>query len=186
MALEKAITALESVVMMDSENGPAALSLGRAYLAIGNEVTAFEELQRAAEATPIQADAHQVLGDLYLAREDFTEAATAYHIYLKLADKSPTVLERLGDAYVGMGNQKAAAETYMELAALVPNRVTPFIKAARAYLDLRETASARRACQQGLLADAENADLLDLLARSGGTVPEELDSNQAASSSSSR
>ena len=187
VALEKAVTALESVVMMDSENGRAALALGRAYLAVGNEVTAFEELQRAAEATPLQADAHQVLGDLYLARGDFTEAATAYHVYLKLADKSPTVLERLGDTYVAMGNPTAAAETYTELAALVPNRVTPFIKVARAYLDIGELASARRACEQGLLADAENEDLLDLLVQSGGTLPEapeELDSNEAAAAAS--
>ena len=188
VALEKAVTALESVVMMDSENGRAALALGQAYLAIGNEVTAFEELQRAAEATPLQADAHRALGDLYLARGDFTAAATAYHVYLKLADRNPTVVERLGDAYMAMGNLTEAAETYMELSALVPNRVTPFIKAAGAYLEAGERASARRACEQGLLVvDAENADLLNLLVRAGGTlpeVPEELESNEAAPSSS--
>jgi tetratricopeptide (TPR) repeat protein len=97
VALEKAVTALESVVKMDTANGPASLALGRAYLAIGNEEKAFDELQRAAEATPIQAEAHRVLGDMYLARENFTEAATAYHVYLKLGEQSPAVLERLGD-----------------------------------------------------------------------------------------
>jgi tetratricopeptide (TPR) repeat protein len=189
VALEKAITALESVVMMDSENGPAALALGRAYLAIGNEAAAFEELEHAAEATPIQADAHRILGDLYLARGGFAEAATAYHVYLKLADQSPMVsmaMERLGDAYVGMGNPSAAAETYMELAVLLPNRVTPFIKAAQAYLAVGELALARRACRQGLRADVENEDLLDLLVRSGGTLPQSPDVSGAAPSSSSR
>ncbi|MGH9462276.1 MAG: tetratricopeptide repeat protein [Vicinamibacteria bacterium] len=192
VALEKAITALESVVMMDSENGPAALALGRAYLAIGNEAAAFEELEHAAEATPIQADAHRILGDLYLARGAFTEAATAYHVYLKLSDQNPmrsmapVVMERLGDAYVGMGNASEAAETYMELAALVPNRVIPFIKAARAYLAAGELTLARRACTQGLRADVENKDLLDLLVRSGGTLPQGTDVSEAAPSSSSR
>ena len=60
----------------------------------------------------------------------------------------------------------------MKLSALVPNRVTPFIKAAGAYLEAGERASARRACEQGLLVDAENADLLNLLVRAGGTLPE--------------
>lgn len=173
VALEKAATALESVVMMDSENGPAALALGKAYLAMGNEETAFEELQRAAEATPIQADAHRILGDLYLSRGAFTEAATAYHVFLKLADKSPLVMERLGDAYMGMDNLAAAAETYMELAALVPSRTTPFLKAARAYWEAGDMASVRRACRQGLRAQAENPDLLDLLVRAGGSPPEQ-------------
>jgi tetratricopeptide (TPR) repeat protein len=190
VALEKAITALESVVMMDSENGPAALALGRAYLAIGNEEAAFEELEHAAEAIPIQTEAHRILGDLYLARGAFTEAATAYHVYLKLSDPmasmAPTVMERLGDAYVGMGNASEAAETYMELAALVPNRVTPFVKAAQAYLAAGEPALARRACRQGLRADVENKDLLDLLVRSGGTLPQGPDVSEAAPSSSSR
>jgi tetratricopeptide (TPR) repeat protein len=195
VALEKAITALESVIMMDSENGPAALALGRAYLAIGNEEAAAEELEHAADATPIQADAHRILGDLYLERGAFTEAATAYHVYLKLSDPSPMkstvpmvpiVMERLGDAYVGMGNVSEAAETYMDVAALVPNRVTPFIKAAQAYLAAGELALARRACTRGLRADVENKDLLDLLVRSGGTLPEGTDVSEAAPSSSSR
>ena len=171
VALEKAVAALESVVRMDSENGPATLALGRAYLAIGNETRAFDELQHAADATPMQADAHLELGDLYLARKNFTEAATAYHVYMKLAERSPAVLERLGDAYQGMGNHSAAAETYIEVAEQTPHQVTPLVKAARAYLEAGELRLARRACERGLLADAQNVELRDLLARATGPAP---------------
>ncbi len=165
VALEKAVAALESVVKMDSENGPASLALGRAYLAVGNEDRAFAELQRAAEATPIQAEAHRILGDLYHSRENFAEAATAYHVYLKLGEPTPAVLERLGDAFRGMGNESAAAETYHQLAAQEPSRVGPFIKAARAYLAAGEPALASRVCEQGLATDSQNQALRNLLTR---------------------
>ena len=171
VAFEKAIAALESFSQLENENGPASLALGQAYLAIGDEDRAFDELQRAAEATPIQADAHRELGDLYLGREDFAEAATAYHVYLKLGDQSPRVLERLGDAYIGMHNHSAAAETYMQSAAQSPNRIGPLAKAARAYLAAGEPRLAARVCERGLSADAENETLLNLLARASNAPP---------------
>ncbi len=171
VALEKAVVALESVSQLENENGPASLALGQAYLAIGDEDRAFDELQRAAEATPIQAEAHRELGDLYLGRENFADAATAYHVYLKLGEQSPRVLERLGDAYAGMDNQSAAAETYLQLATHSPNRMGPLVKAARAYLAAGEPRLAARVCEQGLATDAQNETLRDLLARASDTVP---------------
>jgi tetratricopeptide (TPR) repeat protein len=171
VALEKAVAALESVSQLENENGPASLALGQAYLAIGDEDKAFDELQRAAEATPIEAEAHRELGDLYLGRENFAEAATAYHVYLKLGEQSPMVLERLGDAYIGMDSQSAAAETYLQLAAHSPNRIGPLVKAARAYLAAGEPRLAARVCEQGLATDAQNETLRDLLARASNAVP---------------
>ncbi len=171
VALEKAVAALESVSQLENENGPASLALGQAYLALGDEDRAFDELQRAAEATPIQAEAHRELGDLYLGRENFAEAATAYHVYLKLGEQSPRVLERLGDAYIGMNNQSSAAETYLQSAAYSLNRVGPLAKAARAYLAAGEPRLAVQVCEQGLAADAENETLRNLLARASNAVP---------------
>ncbi len=171
VALEKAVAALESVLQLENENGHASLALGQAYLAIGDEEKAFDELQRGAEATPIQAEAHRDLGDLYFRRENFTEAATAYHVYLKLGEQSPRILERLGDAYIGTNNQTAAAETYLQLAALSPNRVGPLVKAARAYLAAGELRLAARVCEQGLTTDAENETLRALLVRASNAVP---------------
>ena len=68
-ATDKAVAALESVVKMDPANGHAALTLGQAYLAMDDEASGFAELKRATQATPIPAEAHRLLGDLYRTRK---------------------------------------------------------------------------------------------------------------------
>ena len=167
VALEKAATALESVVKMDPSNGRAALALGRAYLAMGDEPQGFAELQRAGVATPVQAEAPpRLLGDLYRARGNHAEAVTAYHVFLMLKGDSPAVLERLGDAYDELGNPTIAAEIYERLSELEPRRVTPLVKAARAYLASGDPGSAARACRRGLVDNPENQALLSLLDQS--------------------
>ena len=164
VAAEKALAALSNVVKMDPSSGAAALALGRAYLALGDEERGFAELQRASQATPVPADALQLLGDLYRARKNPAEAVTAYHVYLKLSGDSPVVLERLGDAYVESGNAPMGAEVYLRLAALEPRRVTPLVKAARAYLMVGDRESAAQTCRRGLAANPENEALTELLA----------------------
>ncbi len=166
VALEKAVTALESVAKMDPSNGRATLALGRAYLAMGDEPRGFAELQRAGAATPVQAEAHRFLGDLYRARGKHAEAVTAYHVFLMLKGDSPAVLERLGDAYVELGNPTIAAEIYVRLSELEPRRITPLVKAARAFLSSGDPASAARACRRGLVDNPENQALLSLLDQS--------------------
>ena len=162
---EKAFAALSTVVKMDPSSGDAALALGRAYLALGDEERGFAELERASRATPVPAEALRLLGDLYRARGNPAEAVTAYHVYLKLAGDSPVVLERLGDAYVESGNHRMGAEVYLRLAGLEPRRVTPLVKAARAYLFVGDSESAVRACRQGLAANPENQALTEILHR---------------------
>ena len=165
VAAEKAVAALESAAKMDPADGRIALALGRACLAMGDEVRGFSELQRASGATPIQAEAHRLLGDIYLARSDHAEAVTAYHIYLKLKGDNPSILEKLGDAYQGMGNTETAASTYVQLAAIEPNRVTPFIKAARAFIAAGRAEEAELICRQGLSSNPKNQTLQDLLSQ---------------------
>ncbi len=165
VAMEKAVAALESVAKMDPNDGRAALALGRAFIAMGEEERGFTELQRAAEATPIQAEAHRILGDLYRGRGNHTEAITAYHIYIKLEGEAPSVLERLGDTYQEMDNLGMAAETYLRLAGIEPGRVLPYIKAARFYLMAGDPVLAEQVCRQGLSSNPENQNLMNLLAQ---------------------
>jgi Flp pilus assembly protein TadD len=168
VAFDKAVAALESAAKMDPTNGDAALALGRACLAIGNEEKAYTELQRATEATPIQAEAYGLLGDLYEGRGDYAEAATSYHAYLKLAGEVPSVLEKLGDAYFSMDNIETAAQTYIQLTSLEPARATPFIKAARALLANGNRREAERICRRGLSSNPQNEALQSLLSQITG------------------
>jgi tetratricopeptide (TPR) repeat protein len=164
VAAEKAVAALESAVRMDPSSGPAALALGRAYLSLGDETRGFAELARASTTTPVPAEAWMLLGDLYRARKNPAEAVTSYHAYLNLSGDSPSVLERLGDAYVESGSPERGAEAYSKLASLEPRRVTPVLKAARAYLSIGDRESAVRICRRGLLLNPENPALNELLA----------------------
>jgi tetratricopeptide (TPR) repeat protein len=164
VAAEKAVAALTNVAKMDPASGAAALALGRAYLALGDEARGFAELERASSATPLQAEALQLLGDLYRARNNAAEAVTVYHVYLKLSGDTPAVLERLGDAYVESGKPHLAAETYLRLSALEPRRASHIVKAAQSFLESEDPEAAARACRVGLAANPENRVLLDLLA----------------------
>jgi tetratricopeptide (TPR) repeat protein len=159
---------------MDPSSGASALALGRAYLALGDEERGFAELQRASQATPIPAEALRLLGDLYRARKNPTEAVNAYHVYLKLNGDSLAVIERLGDAYVESGNPRTGAEVYMRLAALEPRRAAPLVKAARAYLQVGDHDAAARTCRRGLAANPENEALTELLAETGRLRPSGL------------
>ena len=163
VAADRAVAALESVVKMDPSNGHAALTLGQAYLAMDDEARGFAELKRATQKTPIPAEAHRLLGDLYRARKNHAEAVTAYHVYLKLRGDTPPVLERLGDTYVELDNPSMAAETYLKLASLKPGRVTPLVKAARSQLASGDPGAAARTCRRGLATNPENQALLRLL-----------------------
>ena len=169
VAADKAVAALESVTKMDPHDGRAALALGRAYLAMDDESRGFAELQRASEATPIPAEAHRLLGDLYRARNNHAEAVTAYHVFLRLHGDSPAVLERLGDTYADLRNPEMAAETYLKLASLEPRRVAPLVKAARALIDAGERTEAAQVCRRGLAANPENEALLGLLDEARGS-----------------
>ncbi len=171
VAAEKAVAALSNVVKMDPSSGAAALALGRAYLALGDEERGFLELRRASQATPVPAEALRLLGDLYRARRNPAEAVTAYHVYLKLNGDSPAVLEGLGDAYVESGNPQMGAEVYLRLEALEPRRVTALVKAARAFLLFGDRESAAQTCRRGLQANPENQALTEILGRIGPPGP---------------
>jgi len=170
-AVDKAVAALESVAKMDPSSGRAALALGRAYLAKGEEARGFEELERASQATPVSAEAHRLLGDLYRGRRNYTEAVTAYHVFLRLRGDNPAVLERLGDTYVDLEDKNLAAETYLKVAALEPTRAAPLVKAARAFLDAGDRAAAARVCRRGLSTNPENDALLALLSQAQSDTP---------------
>lgn len=163
VAVEKAAAALQSVVKMNPADGRAALALGRTYLAMNDEVRGFAELQRATRATPVPAEAHRLLGDLYRARDNDAEAVTAYLVFLRLRGDNPAVLERLGDTYVDLHNPEMAADAYLKLAALEPRRVAPLVKAARSLIDAGDAGAAVRVCRQGLATNPKNRALLGLL-----------------------
>ena len=169
VAADKAVAALESVAKMDPADGRAALALARAYLAMNDESRGFAELQRASRATPVPAEAHRLLGDLYRARREHAEAVTAYHVFLRLQGDSPAVLERLGDTYVDLENPRLAAETYLRLASLEPRSVAPLVKAARALIDAGDRGAAARVCRRGLAANPENQALRGLLNEASGS-----------------
>jgi len=170
VALEKATAAFASATEMDRASGRAALGLGRAYLALGNEEKAYAELQRAAEARPVEPEAHRLIGDVYYDQGKLSEAITAYHVYRKLAGDTAVVLERLGDAYLKLQNPVEAAASYKEEAAIDSGNLTPLVKAARAYLAAGAPAEAVAACRQGLRLDPGHSELKSLLVLSERTL----------------
>jgi len=87
---------------------------------------------------------------------------------LKLNGEEPSVVEKLGDAYMGMDNSATAADTYLQLVQLEPNRVIPYIKASRALVSIGNSREAIRVCQRGLAANPENEALQSLLAQLTG------------------
>ncbi len=110
----------------DPEMRAAALwGLGRVEYAAGNNGKALMDLGNLINnypASPNAAQAHFIMGEIYIVLERYPEAAQAYSAYLQAR---PGVLdsftqERLGDAYNSAGNYAEAITAYKSCLGCFP------------------------------------------------------------------
>lgn len=82
--LEEALSAARLATAADPKNALAHLAAGRALARLGRHADAADELHRALQADPLDADIHRVLAASAARRGDLREAIGSWESYLRL------------------------------------------------------------------------------------------------------
>jgi tetratricopeptide (TPR) repeat protein len=118
-------------------SAPAYLLLARLLLRQENPAAAEEFAKKAIALQPDLPLAHQLLGEVALARAQLPEAILELDQERKLNPLEGSVYDRLGDAYVRSGDNEKAQEALSRAVLLEPNATGPYILLGRVMLNQR-------------------------------------------------
>lgn len=84
------------------------LAYANSYLGDGDKEKALEYAQKAYEADVLNLPTYKLLGDLYIEKEDYTNAAEALRLYTTYESQDATGFGKLGEAYYYLGEYQNA------------------------------------------------------------------------------
>lgn len=120
--LAGAMAVLERLVEADPRNVREWYDrLARHALALHRDADAVRWAARAVQSNPDDARGHQRLGELYRAREDFSQAIAAFRRALALNDRLFTVYFELADLYLARNEAREAIGLYQQVVRLSPD-----------------------------------------------------------------
>ncbi|MEO8166795.1 MAG: tetratricopeptide repeat protein, partial [bacterium] len=136
---DAALSLYKQAAAVDTGYAPAAMSLGYAYSARGDEEKAISAMSRYIHLVPDAADPRASFGDILLRAGHYDEALQQYRKSLELKPDYWYAINRIGDVYGVLGRLNEAEEQYEEgLSKMLPNnqaRANYF--AAKAELDVK-------------------------------------------------
>ena len=112
--------------------------------------------QKALELNPALPGAHQLLGEIALARADLPMAVKELEAEQKLNPLDGPMYDRLGDAYVRNGQFEEAREALNKAVLLEPNATGPYILLGEALIKLGEPVQALHYLNRALAMDPGN------------------------------
>lgn len=118
--LTEGIQLLKQALALAPDNKSLHRELADAFNALGNVDAANKELKLAGVVLADAADTLIQQGDAYLLSRDFPAAIRKYKI-ASTKHASPAVFQKLGDAYLAVGNDDAALENYLKSIAVSPD-----------------------------------------------------------------
>ena len=89
--LEEALSAARLASAADPKSGAARLAAGRALARLGRHADAADELHRAMQSDPLDADIHRVLAATAARRGDLRAAIASWESYLRLRPDAPDI-----------------------------------------------------------------------------------------------
>ena len=92
--------------------------------------------RKAIEINPSIPAAHQLLGEIALAKANIPEAVTELEAEQKLNPVDGSIYDRLGDAYVRTGQFEKARQALNKAVLLEPNATGPYILLGEALIEL--------------------------------------------------
>ena len=117
--------------------------LGMDEYMLGNAKGALEEVKRAAELNPRDADAFYYLGRLYFSTDDPISARAAFEEVLKLDPSSVKAHNQLGQTYEALGRSQEAEREYQEAVRLEASQLKksewPYYNLGLLYLNAGQT-----------------------------------------------
>jgi tetratricopeptide (TPR) repeat protein len=97
---------------------------------------------KALEINPSIPTAHQLLGEIALAKANVPQAVTELEAEQKLNPVDGTIYDRLGDAYVRTGEFEKARQALNKAVLLEPNATGPYILLGEALIELGQPSQA--------------------------------------------
>ncbi len=109
---EKALELYKDAVNADTSYAPAAMSLGYAYSARGEQDQAVHAMERYIRLEPTAADPRASYGDILLRIGRYDEALDQFRKSLELKPDYWYAINRIGDVYVVLGRLSDAEKQY--------------------------------------------------------------------------
>lgn len=103
-------------------------------------------------------DAHYLLGLVFLAKAQFSDAAQCFKRASLLRPNDPKILNSLGNAMFLSGDKDAAISSYAKSIELSPKNIDPYINLSKIYLQNQDLAAAMKLAELCVQNNSENID----------------------------
>jgi tetratricopeptide (TPR) repeat protein len=138
------------------ESAPAYLLAARMLLRRDYIPIAEKSARKALALNPALPQAHFLLGEIELAREQSRDAITDFEKERELNPLDGAVYERLGDAYIRMGEFDRAQQALDRAVLLEPNANAPYILLGKVLLKQKNSMMAKMYLEHALQIDPNN------------------------------
>jgi tetratricopeptide (TPR) repeat protein len=138
------------------ESAPAYLLAARMLLRRDYRPIAEQSARKAIALNPNLPQAHFLLGELALAQGQAAEAITEFQKEGDLDPLDGTVYERMGDAYIHVGDFDRAQQALNRAVLLEPNVNIPFILLGKVLLKQKNSLMAKMYLERALEMDPQN------------------------------
>jgi tetratricopeptide (TPR) repeat protein len=147
------------------DSAAAYLLVARLLLRQENPAVAAEFARKAIALQPQLPLAHQLLGEIALARAQLPEAIAEFDRERELNPLNGSVYDRLGDAYVRSGDDTKAQEALSRAVLLEPNATGPYILLGKVMLNQQNYLMATLYLERAISMDPGNYMAHTLLGR---------------------
>ena len=147
------------------DSAPAYLLVARLLLRQENPAAAEDSARKALALQPDLPLAHQLLGEVALAREQLPEAIAEFDRERALNPLNGSVYDRLGDAYVRSGDNDKAQQALSRAVLLEPNATGPYILLGKVMLNQQNYLLATLYLERAISMDPGNYMAHTLLGR---------------------
>ena len=178
----QAIEAFSGAIALNHDSMLAYLRRGETYRRLGDLKAALRDLRRASELDPTATRPLERLGDVLAAQERHARAAERYEAYVRIDDRSPRVLYKLGLARFQAGEAKAAVPALRQAVRLDDRFSEAWYLLGLCLQDQRQTNDAAFAFQRAAQVApgfAEPREALAALYRRQNRATERIDQLEA-------
>lgn len=162
----RALECLENATGLAPSEPQYRVSFAETLKKAGLDYEAGLELHRTCELNPTYTDCFIGYGQYLLDHHRYDEAIECLQHANKLSPKDLTVLDKLGEAYTGLGNIDFALKSYDQALLLNPSHINSLIGKGQTYLELGESSKAIEIGQKVFQIDNSKPHGLLLLSRS--------------------
>jgi predicted Zn-dependent protease len=134
--------------------------------------------QKALDLNPALPGAHQLLGEVALARADLPTAVKELEAEQKLNPLDGAMYDRLGDAYIRNGQYEEARQALNKAVLLEPNATGPYILLGEALIKMGEPVQALHYLNRAQTMDPENYVTHNMLGQAYRAVGQTAEANR--------